>query len=189
MRKPSMATALGHIFGALPRSASIIIAMVVIGCGLQESTDDDDSSDITDPEDYMFPYVSAGVFHTCVVNEEKQLSCFGDNSVGQLEAPHGEYVYVATGSGASCAINVDRNIVCWGEDAYGIEEVPEGEFVKVAMGEYHACALTEDGEAVCWGQNTNGQCDAQGVRLIDVDGGARNRGHRNRGQVDCCIVA
>ena len=63
--------------------------------------------------------IKAGGFHTCGINEDGQLVCFGakeDNvDYGQaLQVPNGNYVGLDSGLYHNCAITPDSEVYCWG---------------------------------------------------------------------------
>jgi alpha-tubulin suppressor-like RCC1 family protein len=79
--------------------------------------------------------VAAGYFHTCALESDHGLFCWGAGGAGQL------------GDGAST----------------GSQATPEritsfGTTVRqLALGALHSCAIMGDGNAKCWGAGTNGQ--------------------------------
>jgi alpha-tubulin suppressor-like RCC1 family protein len=75
--------------------------------------------------------VSANTFHSCALNREERLFCWGRNAEGQL------------GSGDLVALEEPG-------------EVGEG-FSVVSAGRFSTCAATDQGEARCTGENANGQ--------------------------------
>lgn len=87
--------------------------------------------------------VVAGADHSCAIDAEGGLWCWGANRYGQLGA---------------------RTT----DDAVGptLVELP-GSVTQVAAGAVHTCALVASGEVLCWGSNVRGQCglDAEGPVL------------------------
>lgn len=76
--------------------------------------------------------VTPGGRHTCAIDSQQQLSCWGDNIVGQLGdgttidhsmpgpvAPNGLWTLVATGDVNSCGARVDGSVWCWGSNELG----------------------------------------------------------------------
>ncbi len=78
--------------------------------------------------------VAAGQSHTCAIQSDHSLWCWGDDSQGQLgdakETPEATPVPVASTGQA---------------------------WQAVAAGPEHSCALATDGSLWCWGSNSNGQ--------------------------------
>ncbi|MBT4791408.1 MAG: RTX toxin, partial [Halobacteriovoraceae bacterium] len=82
---------------------------------------------------------AAGLSHTCVLLEDGNIKCFGDNSKGQLG--HG-----------------DTNNLGDNETIDLIPIVPLGQSaVKLYSGTRYNCALLQNQEVKCWGENNYGQ--------------------------------
>lgn len=80
--------------------------------------------------------IDAGFSHTCALHSNGGISCWGDNSFGQL------------GNGES------------GQDALSVVPVAVTgitDAVKIAAGGHNTCALHSDGSISCWGNNESGQ--------------------------------
>jgi len=82
--------------------------------------------------------LSTGAFHACVLTQDGQVHCWGENLFGQLG--------VATvGNGSShvpLAVPLDAG---------------SGAIAGVTAGGSHTCAWLDDGSAFCWGYNDDGQ--------------------------------
>lgn len=77
--------------------------------------------------------VSAGSDHTCALNADSTLSCWGSDYRGQLglaRMPPGQSVVHPQG---------------------------DPRYIAVSSGQYHTCAIRPDGTAQCWGLNASGQ--------------------------------
>ena len=80
--------------------------------------------------------IAAGRFHTCVLLDNGQVTCFGRGSKGQLG--YGD--------------NNDRNAP---NEAITL---PEGRSAKmIAAGSNHTCILLSDGQVTCFGYGNHGQ--------------------------------
>lgn len=83
---------------------------------------------------------STGGSHTCAIDYEGQVRCFGENGFGQLGYGH--------------TFNLGDVDTPVESDAF----VDVGGYAtSVASGENHTCALTLTGEVYCWGRNDRGQ--------------------------------
>ena len=131
--------------------------------------------------------VSAGYRHTCAIDLDQRVLCWGENLVGQLgtgdtrlrDKPayvvtEERFLEVSAGYHHTCAISTSRRISCWGWNEDGRlgngsttpamvpTEIDIGErFVSVSAGGSgrwgHTCALSEDREVFCWGDGRYGQ--------------------------------
>lgn len=80
--------------------------------------------------------IDAGFSHTCALHNNGRVSCWGENSLGQL------------GNGES------------GEEALSLVPVSVSgiaDATDIATGSRHSCALLSDGTISCWGNNYFGQ--------------------------------
>jgi alpha-tubulin suppressor-like RCC1 family protein len=130
--------------------------------------------------------------HTCAVDGEARIWCWGYNDGGQLgtgtivprtapaptaQLPSVRFRSVRGGTGASrltCALSENGDAYCWGESSVGdgsaSRRVPTRvlvsggvTFSEIDVGRDHACAVSTDGALYCWGVNTFGQTgDASG---------------------------
>lgn len=129
--------------------------------------------------------LAAGGHHTCGIDIESGLWCWGDNEKGALGTGGGERALtpqslvtpavtwreVALGQRYTCAVDWNGDLWCWGENADGalgldslIEEQPTPaqvapgmSFTSVAAGGRHTCAIASTGDLYCWGRNADGE--------------------------------
>jgi alpha-tubulin suppressor-like RCC1 family protein len=132
--------------------------------------------------------LALGASHTCAVSGDNQaVSCWGDNSFGQLgngtKALDSYKTTPADTTGLShvrdldaagnvtCAVDGTGDVSCWGDttylfDAMGMPADPAlyptpapgvVSALRVRIGASHACALLAGGSVVCWGLNDRGQ--------------------------------
>ena len=141
--------------------------------------------------------ISTGGKHTCALNLEGEVFCWGYHVYGQLGdnstatsmaypvkvvidsvgTPFNNIAQVVAGSNHTCALNNDGNVFCWGYGASGRlghdedtssslpVSVVESDgsqsllsnVTQIATGSSHTCALKTDSTLVCWGVGGNGQ--------------------------------
>ena len=129
--------------------------------------------------------VTMGASHSCAILDDGSVSCWGENSNGQLGGgsrtpslepekaimPLGKKaVEVSAGSYHSCILLDDGDVRCWGSNEFG--QLGDGTKIErtspvpvdlgkgalsISSGESHTCAILIDHSVKCWGQNTNGQ--------------------------------
>jgi hypothetical protein len=112
------------------------------------------------PPSVLSQQVSAGDYHTCSLQLDGYVDCWGMESDGSMDSI-GPNSWVATAFWHTCAIRKgDSQAECWGDNAtMGKMAQPPagGKFTKLATGENHACGITPEGDVKCWGGNTWGQ--------------------------------
>ena len=83
--------------------------------------------------------VSAGEFHTCALNEDTEVLCWGSGADGRL------------GNGASDKQNTPVNVLA----VSGTDNLIR--IKQVSAGKKHTCALEASGKVYCWGANNQKQ--------------------------------
>ena len=131
--------------------------------------------------------ITSGVSHSCAILDDGSVSCWGDNSNGQLgdgsRSPNLEpdkssmplgrkAVEISAGSYHTCTMFDDGSVRCWGSNEFGqlgdgttIErttpvpvDLGEGKSaLGISSGGSHTCVVLNDLSVKCWGQNSNGQ--------------------------------
>ncbi len=132
---------------------------------------------------YRKGVVSAGLYHTVLLNEDGQVYCWGDNSYGQLgigtieneESPVlvpdlVDIVMVQAGAYHTLALSKDGNVYAWGRNTFGqlgngsanfsskperIDSIPP--MKEISAGGFHSLALSIDGQVYAWGSNNEFQ--------------------------------
>ncbi|MCC6707925.1 MAG: RCC1 repeat-containing protein [Gammaproteobacteria bacterium] len=128
--------------------------------------------------------LAAGIRHTCQINDDGTVRCWGENEHGQLGnrstvdslvpvavAGLGNAVAIAAGRFHTCALLANGSARCWGDNSAG--QLGDGSrtnqlspvtlvtgldsAVALVAGDFHNCALLADGRARCWGWNDNGR--------------------------------
>ena len=111
--------------------------------------------------------------HACALDVEERIHCWGNDQLGQLDAPKGRFKDIDAGPGYTCAVGEDGRVSCWGDTRFGIGSPPEGEFETVHTAPLYACAIDADGEAICWGHDFSQ--DDFVIRGLDRDPGETGR--------------
>lgn len=138
--------------------------------------------------------VAAGDNHTCALRKNGTVSCWGNNSYGQLGSgtPEAEpdtaaptsvasiagAAAIATSENHACAVMEDGTVSCWGNNSSGqlgngrsginrddrsentatpVTVMDIDDAKEIATGWDHTCALVEDSTVSCWGSNSFGQ--------------------------------
>jgi alpha-tubulin suppressor-like RCC1 family protein/tRNA A-37 threonylcarbamoyl transferase component Bud32 len=125
--------------------------------------------------------IATGGMHSCGIDAEQTVVCWGGNDRGQLantaqqratEAVPIAYATgvqsVEAGSFHSCAMRALGSVVCWGENSEGqlgggttgppgVARISSNRFYSLTLGSAHTCGVGRDGVAYCWGSNASGQ--------------------------------
>jgi alpha-tubulin suppressor-like RCC1 family protein len=127
--------------------------------------------------------LAAGFQHTCAVNEDLRIYCWGRNDYGQLgrgtssnfdndiREVDGEFSTVTAKGMRTCALDLKGQAYCWGQESAGKMEVEglkrlstvptkidhEMLYRRISTGYLHTCAVTPTGLTDCWGRNTSGE--------------------------------
>lgn len=125
--------------------------------------------------------LGAGLAHTCGIQSDGSLWCWGRGNNGQLGTGDAmnrptptrvgmdsNWVQVVAGESHTCARKMDNTIWCWGANGYGqlgaaaASNVPQRiagtrTYTDLAAGRWHVCAVANDGAMMCWGRNDSGQ--------------------------------
>jgi alpha-tubulin suppressor-like RCC1 family protein len=136
--------------------------------------------------------VAAGVEHTCELERDGRVRCWGNDAFGALarrtatgvgrpgvvDAPAARAL--SAGGATTCLVDGDGAVYCFGlnhhgqigdgtrEDAWEpVQVMGLPPMVEVAVGFAHVCARTDAGAVYCWGWNGSGQVASGGP--IDVD--------------------
>ena len=136
------------------------------------------------------PAVAAGWVHTCGLQADGTLACWGYNDDGRTTVPSNpNWVQVSTGSYHTCGLQADGTLACWGDNWEGQTSVPSNpNWVQVSAGDQHTCGLQADGTLVCWGYNSDGQTDVPGpnANWVQVSaGGLHTCGLQADGTLAC----
>ena len=132
--------------------------------------------------------------HTCILDTEKKVSCWGVGSNGQLgygstgnlAYPNGvangygygdfEFSKISTGGVHTCALDNDSELMCWGNRGYyrlgdgsnsgtinypyrinSDSEIYRQPLAALSVGGLHTCVIRMDSTTWCWGYGNYGQ--------------------------------
>jgi alpha-tubulin suppressor-like RCC1 family protein len=90
--------------------------------------------------------------HTCVVNDDGTLRCWGRNNVGQV--------------GVGSTVNIGDAAAELGNALAAVNLGAGRTAVEVATGTTHTCALLDNGAVRCWGSQTYGEIGTGGTVTI-----------------------
>lgn len=91
--------------------------------------------------------------HGCAIREDGTARCWGDNGVGQANAPSGQFVEIAVAASYSCGLTDAGALQCWGQGT-GIPTEPQGSgYRNLTANAKRVCARAADGRARCWGSD------------------------------------
>ena len=138
--------------------------------------------------------VATGSRHSCQV-QDGELSCWGDNRVGQLgigdqvsrASPvrvgmERDWMTVTAGANHTCGLRGQGAIYCWGDNgqgqlgngtASGVRTRPRSvgawsDVVDLRCGAYNCCALRRNAGLYCWGANLDGSAGIGGTGMTPV---------------------
>lgn len=128
--------------------------------------------------------VAIGIDHACAILNDNSVSCWGNNSAGQLGQPlsipslSSPLVVsgilakaIALGFEHTCVITQTDAVQCWGSNAKGQLGQGQGTLQNsstpqtisaltaksIKSGYHHLCAIASDDSVKCWGDNQYGQ--------------------------------
>ena len=134
--------------------------------------------------DGEFTSVSAG--HTCGVKGDGAVACWGNDEFGRATPPAGEFTSVSAGCNHTCGVKGDGAVACWGDDDDGQARPPAGEFDSVSAGGGHTCGVKQDGSVECWGWDDDGQATPPAGEFASVSAGREHTcGVKGDGAVAC----
>ena len=129
-------------------------------------------------------YISAGLTHTCALDQTGHAWCWGANTAGALgdgttvnrvspvpAAPGLAFTDISAGAFTTCGLTSNGEVWCWGGQSGSLgngstgsslapvkANLPAGViFVTISVGALTACAVSVEHDAYCWGNNASGQ--------------------------------
>ena len=119
--------------------------------------------------------LGAGGNHTCALQKDGQVFCWGDDQYGQAEDQEGPLQSIDAGFDHTCGLTVDDQVVCWGDDTLGQAADQEGPFAQVSAGSNYNCGLLPDGSVDCWGgDNDWGETEDQDGPFTQIASGTNH---------------
>jgi len=104
-----------------------------------------------------FDSFGLGAEHSCGLQPNGSIVCWGRNNFGQSSPPGGSFIAVTAGDDHTCGLRSGGNVECWGNNADGRATPLGGTFVAVSAGGFNTCGLRPDGSIECWGKNQFGE--------------------------------
>lgn len=148
--------------------------------------------------------LSAGTQHSCGINAQDHVQCWGLNDIHQCDPPRDvRFRVIAAGDHHTCGIRLtDSRIQCWGTNSFG-KSTPgpsfgTKSFIEISAGGGHVCGIQKGGEMSCFGDNRDQQSvapSADAGQFVMVSSGyahtcalrAVNAHHlaRRHGRIEC----
>ena len=97
-----------------------------------------------------FTAVTARRDHTCGLQTDGIIACWGANSEGQTDVPDGSFTAVAAGNIHSCGLRTDGTVACWGTREPWSAAVPDGRFTSISADVNSGCGVRTDATIACW---------------------------------------
>jgi alpha-tubulin suppressor-like RCC1 family protein len=162
--------------------------------GLETTNDPQNQPTSLAAENLPWTQLTAGDEHTCGVDSNDAIYCWGSDDNGQLgdgndaspiptpappvptTIPGADWwSSVTAGAQHTCAIDRSLGLFCWGSNEHGqlgvgdaqLRTAPTtvaGEWSVVTAGGAHTCAINNSAELHCWGSNETGQLGIIGAQ-------------------------
>ncbi len=142
---------------------------------------------VTNSDGTRWAYVDLGYFHTCGIDVQGNLWCWGENAYGKLgtgdEVDHTYPVLITNSMGTkwssvslgikqTCGVDVENNLWCWGDNSLG--QLGTGDYTgsyypvivsnsagtswsSVSLDQFSTCGIDTESTLWCWGVNDSGQ--------------------------------
>ena len=135
----------------------------LLGAGKSGNLNCNDACQVVDTSDCGIKYVqvSAGRFHTCGLQSDGRVKCWGGDSEGQSTPPTTVFNEISTGGLHSCGLESNQKIQCWGSNFQFFanrnprqtdqSRPPNNNFKSLSNGRWHSCGITDADQVKCWG--------------------------------------
>jgi alpha-tubulin suppressor-like RCC1 family protein len=124
----------------------------------------------------VFGRFNGYIEHRCGLHTDGQIVCWGENNLGQCDAPLAAFAQLDVYNynacdmlcdqySVACAVETNAIVHCWGGGYLGNENnvidiklvpTPRVAVTQVVVGHDSACALRKDGRVACWGDMARG---------------------------------
>jgi alpha-tubulin suppressor-like RCC1 family protein/endonuclease/exonuclease/phosphatase family metal-dependent hydrolase len=127
--------------------------------------------------------LSAGGQHGCAISTAHTLSCWGDDTYGQLSGPvrgaattplavgaARNWAQVSAGGSHTCGVTTRHRVLCWGLNRFGglgngktkatsarVKVAHGTRYASVAAGWFQTCGIRTSHVMFCWGDNRSGE--------------------------------
>ena len=138
--------------------------------------------------------IGIGHRHSCLVQGNHKINCWGDNGSGEIgedrvagaDAFQSEdFIAVSAGGKLSCGLKTDHTAQCWGHKAAYSGLAKDKKFLTVAAGDDHVCAIGLDNKMSCRGAGALDVEDPQGSFITVSAGARRNCGVKTNNTLAC----
>lgn len=109
------------------------VIALLLGCSLVFVDEPCDTGPAA-PDERRWRSVASGGRHSCGIDEDGAIDCWGADERGQLEAPGGDWEGISAGYAHSCAVDETGTVACWGDDEDGESSAPGTGFASVSAG-------------------------------------------------------
>lgn len=130
--------------------------------------------------------LALGAAHACNLRADGGLSCYGDDTYAQRQAPAQSFKAIDANANHTCALGADHRLHCWGDAANGGSQPPTTALRDFDVGQTNGCGIGADGAVLCWGWNVNGQGNPPAGTFRQVATGLNHScGVRDTGALAC----
>ncbi|HEU4838392.1 MAG TPA: LamG-like jellyroll fold domain-containing protein, partial [Micavibrio sp.] len=135
------------------------------------------------PWDMSLKNTSAGAFHSCGIQADGSLWCWGHATNGRLgngstspdqttpvKIGSSSWLVIAAGDSHSCGIQADGSLWCWGDASFGLlgngstspdqsspVKIGSSSWTQIVTANAHSCGIQADGSLWCWGYAGEGR--------------------------------
>jgi len=115
--------------------------------------------------------VAVGDDHSCALQQDGSVTCWGDDTYGQSSPPRGQFFDITAGGDHTCGIRYDGTVECWGRNNHWQASPPSGDFTQIDAGRAFTCGVHPDNSVTCWGLNFMGSTSPRGAAIAQVSAG------------------